>query len=155
MSIQRADGTRVTSSTIATGAIDPLDQPKVLTEDLYETRRYGLYDNEPEGSIKVLAFRAGAVLTQRQIDALFKAPKVAAISPDQGGAAGGEVVTITGNDLDGVTAVKFGATAGTALTIVSDRELEVTTPAGVAGAVDVVLTGDTGDVTVTGGYTYV
>lgn len=103
---------------------------------------------------KRVALVRNQVYTRAQIEALFPPAKVESISPNSGPAAGGTVVTIKGHNLTGVTAVTFGGTAGTALTVVNSRELRVTTPAGTAGAVDVVLTDDSGTVTVTDGYTY-
>lgn len=153
MGIYNAAGTRQTKATIATTA-DP-DPLVTLDEDLYETKSYGEGDDVPQGSLKVLLAKAGARLRQSDVDALFHAAVVDAISPNSGGTAGGTVVTITGQHLDGVTAVAFDGNAGTALTITDDDEIAVTTPAGVAGAVDVTLTCDTGNVVVTGGYTYV
>jgi hypothetical protein len=50
--------------------------------------------------------------------------------------------------------VKFGSTAGTNLKILSSGKLQVTTPAGTAGAVNVVVGDDAGSVTKTGGFAY-
>jgi len=149
-----ADGTRVTKTTVPTTAIDPLDLPKVISEDLYDTRSYGASDAVPEGSIKRLLLKAGAIVTQRYLNTLFPLATVSEISPANGAAAGGTVVTITGSDLDGVTAVNFDGVAGTALTVTDDDEITVTTPAGTAGPADVELVDDAGNVTVTGGFTY-
>jgi hypothetical protein len=149
------DGTRVTKSGVPLTDIDPLDVPKELTEDLYSTRSYGQTDPKPEGSVRSLLARAGAVFTQRELNRLFPPVSVSEVSPASGPAVGGTVVTITGESLDGVTAVNFGGTAGTNLEVVSDTEVNVTTPAGVAGAVDVEVVDDSGSATETGGYTYV
>ncbi|QFG13256.1 hypothetical protein SEA_GILGAMESH_64 [Streptomyces phage Gilgamesh] len=81
-------------------------------------------------------------------------PTITAITPSTGPAAGGTAVTITGADLSGVTAVNFGDTAGTELILKNDAELSVLTPAGVAGAVDVVLVSGGGNATKTDGFTY-
>jgi hypothetical protein len=51
--------------------------------------------------------------------------------------------------------VTFGGAAGTAVTVTSDTELSVTTPAHAAGVVDVVVTTDNGTATLAGGFTYV
>ncbi|MET9776139.1 IPT/TIG domain-containing protein [Streptomyces sp. NPDC006367] len=81
-------------------------------------------------------------------------PTVVTIAPTTGPAAGGTTVTITGADLSGVTAVNFGNTPGTELTLRNDAELSVLTPAGVAGPVNVVLVSPGGNATKTGGFTY-
>ncbi|MER6616265.1 IPT/TIG domain-containing protein [Streptomyces xantholiticus] len=82
------------------------------------------------------------------------APTITTVNPATGPAAGGTSVTITGTNLDGVTEVTFGGTAGTGLVIDSPTELSVTTPAGTAGAKDVVVTSAGGSATKTGGFTY-
>jgi hypothetical protein len=71
-----------------------------------------------------------------------------------GAVAGGTVVEIAGDNLTDVTGVTFGGTAGTALTIVDDQTIRVTTPAHAAGAVNVVVTDPDGAATKTNGYTY-
>jgi hypothetical protein len=153
MGLYTANGTRVTKAAFPSTSVT--DPEKVITQDLYSTRPYTTDgDQQPEGSIKTVAFKAGAVLRQSEIDKLFPAATIATVSPATGGVAGGTVVTITGTNLDGVSAVNFGATPGTALTILSAKKLTVTAPASAAGAKDVVLVDDAGNVTKTGGYTY-
>ena len=67
------------------------------------------------------------------------APTVSAVSPIAGPIAGGTVVTITGTNLTGATAVKFG-TATATFTVVSATSVTATAPAGTAGTVDVTVT---------------
>ncbi len=66
-------------------------------------------------------------------------PFVTAISPSTGPAGVKTNVTITGQNLSGATAVKFGTVAGT---IVSDTatQIVVTSPAGALGKVDITVT---------------
>jgi hypothetical protein len=87
----------------------------------------------------------------------FAVTEVTTIDPDFGSTEGGDVVTITGECLAGTTAVLFDGVAGTGLTVNSDTQLTVTTPAGSAGIVDVTILNPTecGDATVTDGFTYV
>ncbi|MEU1592770.1 IPT/TIG domain-containing protein [Streptomyces sp. NPDC005708] len=82
------------------------------------------------------------------------APTITTVVPSTGPIAGGTVVTISGTNLGGVTAVTFGVTPGTALTVQSDTTLTVTTPATAAGAKDVVVTSAGGSATKTGGFTF-
>jgi hypothetical protein len=67
------------------------------------------------------------------------APAVTGIAPSSGPVAGGTVVTITGTGFTGATGVRFGTTAGTTLTVVSDTTITVRSPAHIAGVVDVTV----------------
>jgi len=82
------------------------------------------------------------------------APTVASLAPDEGPLAGGTEVTITGTGFTGATGVTFEAEAGTSLTVVSDTQITVTTPAGAEGAAAVVVEHPAGDVDA-GDFTYV
>lgn len=153
MGVYRADGTRVTKAAFPATAVTQV--PLKINEDLYVTSDYEQRASKlPEGDKKQLLYRAGAVVDQADIDRLFAAATVTAMSPTSGPAAGGTVVTITGTDLDGVNSVTFGGTAGTALTIVSRTEIRVTSPAKVAGAAAVSVADDAGAVAA-GNFTYV
>jgi hypothetical protein len=66
-------------------------------------------------------------------------PSVTSISPNNGPPAGGTSATITGTNLTGATAVKFGATNATSFTVNSATSITATAPAG-AGTVDVTVT---------------
>lgn len=84
----------------------------------------------------------------------YVAPTLAGVDPPQGTTAGGTAVTLTGTGLAGATGVSFGgtvvpATASTATTVTA------TTPAHVAGTVDVTVQLPGADVTAAGAYTYV
>ena len=59
--------------------------------------------------------------------------------PDQRSTAGGTLVTITGTGFTGATAVDFGTTAATDVTVVSDTSITADSPAG-TGVVDVTVT---------------
>jgi len=66
-------------------------------------------------------------------------PAVTSISPNNGPAAGGTSVTITGTNLTGATTVKFGATSATSFTVNSATSITATSPAG-TGTADVTVT---------------
>ncbi|MFP7759632.1 IPT/TIG domain-containing protein, partial [Marisediminicola sp. LYQ85] len=74
-------------------------------------------------------------------------PAASAVSldPESGPEAGGTIVTITGTDFTGATGVTFDGVAGTEFEVVSDTEIVVTSPAGTAGTVDVVVVSPNGD----------
>lgn len=83
-------------------------------------------------------------------------PVVSSVSPTSGAAAGGDLVTVTGQFFTGATAVTFDGVAATDFTVVSDSKLVAVTPAGSAGAADVVVTNSAGvSTTGTAAFTYV
>lgn len=87
----------------------------------------------------ILAAVVLAALSWTQARAINE-PTVASVFPASGSASGGQVVTITGTNLAGATAVDFGGAAGTAITPISASALTVTTPAHAPGPVDVRVT---------------
>lgn len=86
--------------------------------------------------------------------AFAAAPAITGLSPARGSTAGGTVVTLTGSGFTTVTSVTFDGIAGTALTIVNDTTLRVTTPAHAAGAVSVTAINPDGSDTLVDGYGY-
>lgn len=97
----------------------------------------------------------GSVTIQVTCTPVIAAPSLTNIAPNMGPTAGGTVVTITGTDLTGATAVAFGGTPATSFTVDSSTQITATTPPHTAGAVDVVVTTPDGSGTLSGGYTYV
>ncbi|WP_033408949.1 Ig-like domain-containing protein [Rudaea cellulosilytica] len=71
-------------------------------------------------------------------------PTVTAVSPPNGPTAGGTVVTITGANFTGATAVRFGATPATTFTVNLPTQITATAPAGSSGTVDVTVTTPSG-----------
>lgn len=106
-----------------------------------------------EGGEKTLLY-PGQQVTQSFVDGLFKTATIDTVVPATGLAAGGTVVTITGTNLAGSEGVTFGGTPGTAFKVISNTQVQVTTPAKTAGAYNVVVKDDSGDVTKTSGFTY-
>jgi hypothetical protein len=84
------------------------------------------------------------------------APTITSVAPKSGPLVGGTAVTITGTNFmaPDVTTVTFGGVAATSLVVVSATSLTCTTPAGAAGAADVVATASSGAGTLTAGFTY-
>src|SRR5207245_2599382 len=66
-------------------------------------------------------------------------PTVTKVEPNSGPVAGGTSVTITGTNLTGATAVKFGSTSASVFTVNSATSIIATSPPGV-GIVDVTVT---------------
>jgi large repetitive protein len=65
-------------------------------------------------------------------------PSLTSISPDSGSSTGGDTVTITGTGFTGATDVDFGNTNAATMTVMSDTQIRVTSPAG-SGTVDVTV----------------
>ncbi|HWH10508.1 MAG TPA: IPT/TIG domain-containing protein [Solirubrobacteraceae bacterium] len=68
-------------------------------------------------------------------------PVVTSISPTSGITGGGTVVTITGQYLDGSTAVRFGTRNASSFTVLSPTEIIASAPAQAPGTVDVTVAG--------------
>jgi hypothetical protein len=68
------------------------------------------------------------------------APKVKKLEPSSGPATGGTSVTITGTELTGATAVKFGSTNAIKYTVSSSTTIVAEAPALAVGTVDVTVT---------------
>lgn len=81
-------------------------------------------------------------------------PAITGVSPSTGPEAGGTSVTISGTDLDNASSVTFGGNAAASFTVDDSTQITATTPAGTAGAVDVVVTTPGGDDTSVGAFTY-
>lgn len=152
MGVFTAGGTRRNAGTVATTSI--ADPEVKINEDLYDTRRYSANDAVPEGSIKRVLVKAGAVMRQSELTALFPPATFASVAPATGATAGGTAITITGTNLDGTTAITIGGAAVTSLVVVSDTRITAVTPAGTAGAKNIVFTDDGGTVTATAAFTY-
>lgn len=108
------------------------------------------------GAVDVVVVDSVASATEVGGFTYLAAPSITNVNPNQGPAAGGTSVTISGTGFTGVTSVTFGGVAGTSLNVSNDTTLTVDTPAGTAGQVDVVVTHPVaGSDTETNGFTYV
>ena len=66
------------------------------------------------------------------------APSVSGVSPSPGNSSGGDIVTITGTNLDGATRVNFGDHAGTII-YASEDSIQAVSPADAPGSVNVTV----------------
>ncbi|MDP9835267.1 uncharacterized protein YhjY with autotransporter beta-barrel domain [Neorhizobium huautlense] len=107
------------------------------------------------GPVDIVVTTAGGSVTLAGGFTYVPAPTLTSVSPPDGPTSGGTSVVITGTNLSNVSAVSFGATAAASFTLDSATQITATTPAGSAGAVDVVVTSVGGSVALTGGFTYV
>jgi len=97
-----------------------------------------------------------ATISRYQIPSIpISAPTITEISPPSGSTAGATAITVTGiNFLVGAT-VSIGGAVCTNVVVVTSTRITCTTPAGSAGAKNVVVTNtDTGTTTFTNGFTY-
>jgi hypothetical protein len=81
-------------------------------------------------------------------------PKVTAIAPAKGSDTGGTVVTITGEHFTSSATVKIGGVSATSVTVSSETTITAITPAGTAGAADIVVTVGYLSGTLAEGFTY-
>ena len=96
---------------------------------------------------------AGTITATQQFT--YMPASVSSIVPNQGIAAGGFQITITGAYLALTTGVTIGGTPCTGVTVVNTTTVTAMTPAGLLGNADVVITGSKGTITVVAGYRYV
>ncbi|MGN6574477.1 MAG: IPT/TIG domain-containing protein [Nocardioides sp.] len=155
MSVFAADRTTRLTKTAFDAKTSPVTDPDPLVtvnEDIYE--HYSLPGTTGEAGTRLL-FNAGQEVRQSVLDRLWAAPDVVSISPATGPAAGGTAVRITGHHFTTDSTVTVGGTAATSIVLHDEQTLTCVTPAGAAGAVDVVVGNDSGTTaTVTGGFTY-
>lgn len=123
-----------------------------FNEDIYQSFTFDS-STQFEGGRR-LVFHEGQEVRAGEIDARFKAATIDTITPATGPAAGGTNITITGTDFSGAEGVTVGGAAATNFKVVSNTKITCTTPAGTAGARDVVVQDDAGNVTKTGGFVY-
>jgi IPT/TIG domain-containing protein len=99
-----------------------------------------------EGTVDVTVTTPGGTSATSAADrfAYVQHPVVEGVSPGEGPAAGGTLVTITGHDLGAATKVEFGSAEATGLAVKSAGEIRATSPPHAAGAVDVVVTSSSG-----------
>jgi hypothetical protein len=102
---------------------------------------------------RTLLWKQGQIVTQSEIDAAFAAATVTSITPATGTTAGGTAVTIKGTNFAGATGVTIGV-AATSVVVVNDTTITCVTGATTSGAKNVVVADDSGNATLTNGYTY-
>lgn len=149
-----AGNTLTKAQMLALATAGTAETPYTFNQDVYQTFTYdGARPDRFEGGSKLM-IPAGKVVGQSTIDALYKLATVTTISPATVLVAGGTAVTINGTNLAGNKGVQIGGVAATNVVVVSNAKITCTAPAHAAGAVNVVVNDDGGDVTVTNGVTY-
>jgi formylglycine-generating enzyme required for sulfatase activity len=79
---------------------------------------------------------------------------ITSVAPLEGSVLGGTELTITGSGLSTVTAVTVGGVPCTNVTVVSTRQIRVTTPPGTVGSAEIVVTGAGGTESAADEFTY-
>jgi hypothetical protein len=72
------------------------------------------------------------------------APSISSVSPNTGTSAGGTVVSISGSNFTGASAVNFGTVPASSFTIVSDTQIIAVSPAEGAATYDITVTTPSG-----------
>ena len=152
MAYKNAAGTTLTETTLR-ALLTEVTTERIFTvgADVYQT-----FTQDGAGFEKgsQLAFHAGQRVKESDIDARFVAATIGTLTPATGAAAGGTAVSMAGTNFSGTTGVTVGGAAATSVVVVSNERITFVTPAGTAGARDVVVQDDAGNVTKTGGFTY-
>jgi hypothetical protein len=92
------------------------------------------------GAVNVTVTNSEGTSAQSVTYTYLTAPSLSNLSPSQGPVSGGTVVTLTGANLSGATAVRFDATAATSFTVNSATQITASTPAHAAGTAAVTVT---------------
>ncbi len=139
--------TIVVNGTGFTGATRVNFGPNPVTFNFTVVSDTALYVRVPAGSagtVDVTVTGPGGTSATGAADqftyALPPTPTVTGIGPASGLIAGGAYVTIIGTNFSGATAVSFGGTASTYVSVSSDNSLTARVPAHAAGMVDVTVT---------------
>ena len=103
------------------------------------------------GNVDVVVLTPGgsSTISPADVFGFVTAPAITSIAPDNGPAAGGTAVVITGTDLTGTTGVTFGTTTVTPTTVTATA-IDVTTPSGPVGTQNVTVTTANGGTSATG-----
>lgn len=158
MAILAADGTTVLSKSALQALMTTVPSTKLtVTQDIYETFNYAPYKEnfktfDGERRIK---FKAGQVIDQADLDALYPAASILSITPATGAAAGGTPVTIKGVNFDGASAAALGGVALTSFTVVNNTTITGVSGAHSAATVATTVTDDSGTLTLAASYVYV
>jgi hypothetical protein len=118
---------------------------------------YYFFNESPSPQIEYYVAGAGPYFDDiGGLDAItIGAPTIEAISPASGKTAGGTTVTLSGSGfIENSTAVSFGGASASAVKVMSGTLLTAITPAGKAGARDVVVATPAGTATLPGGFNY-
>lgn len=141
------------------------NQPTLTSPDLENVRPQDVYDKRIRGGQRPAVrkwspnrigdgnFRIDRMVPAPKVPYVAGAPVILTETPTEGSISGGTDVTVTGTDLDLITAITFGGTAATIKSQTS-TEIVVTSPAHAAGLVDKIFTYPDGEVIEEDGFLY-
>ncbi|MFE7745986.1 beta strand repeat-containing protein [Nocardia sp. NPDC057455] len=92
------------------------------------------------GAVNITVTTPGGATTLPSSYFYLTIPTLTGVSPSSGPLAGGNTVTLTGAHFLGATTVRFGATAASAFTVVSDTQITATAPPGTGTLAVTVIT---------------
>ena len=92
------------------------------------------------GTVDITASSGSGTSDTSSADQFTYNPVLTSIVPNNGPAAGGQSVTLSGAGLNGATAVSFGGTPAASFTVVNASTITAVTPAHTGGAVSVTVT---------------
>ena len=150
-----ATGGRLARAALPVTAIVEADPLFKVDADLFIGQAYDPNDKTTDRSKggQRLFRKAGRTVRKSILDAAYDTATVTGVAPATGPIAGGTVVTVTGTALDGATGATVGGVAATAFSVLSSTQVRFTTPATTAGVKSVVVTDDSGAVTLTSAFT--
>lgn len=150
---QTLDATRTVTGETITFAVNP-DDPDGYNASWFSGAPVMAFQVDITNPVMFGQFDVGDALP---LDAVLTLV-LTAITPNTGPAAGGTAVTIAGKGFRPGMYVTIGGTAATGIAVTNGGELTCTTPAGAAGAADVVVSFNadmSNPTTLAGGFTYV
>jgi IPT/TIG domain/Bacterial Ig-like domain (group 3) len=92
------------------------------------------------GTVDITAMTGAGTSDTSSADQFTYNPFLTSVVPNNGPAAGGQSVTISGAGLNGATAVTFGETAAASFSVVNSSTITAVTPAHEGGTVDLTVT---------------
>ncbi|MFE3884826.1 IPT/TIG domain-containing protein [Streptomyces lydicus] len=129
-------GTNLTGTTAVTFGTTPATSFTVLSP----TQISAVVPAATAGPVDITVTTPGGTSTLQSAYFYVSTPVLTGVAPPSGPLSGGNTVTLTGIHLVEATAVRFGTTAATGFTVVSDSQITAVVPAGAAGPVDVTVT---------------
>ena len=142
-------GTNLTGATVTVGGVAATSVVATATSITAKTPA------GTAGAKDVVVTTAGGVATKTAAFTYVALPTIASVSPTSGPLTAGTSITIAGtNFVVGATTVKVGGVAATSV-VATATSITAVTPAGTAGAKDVVVTTAGGVATKTAAFTYV